>query len=275
MSQSVSWSQKSSQWYRPTISPEHGVYVMLLVSFLIGVAAAQEWTGATTAALLCGLCSFQAEHPLVWQIRQRKSLKPRLLFWASLYGLVAVGLALWLWWQTVDRWSLLWIYAAVIGALIVDVVSVWHGQQKSRVNELITFSAICLLAPLTYVVTVGTISKAVIALWVMNSLFFCSAIFTVKLRKTKTASIIPGVIFHVTGSGIVLALWGMGWLSPMTVGAFVIVIVKFLGILWQKEWYCGAPIKQVALLETSSSLAFLAVVAFSLLGPQWASLFGV
>ena len=29
MSQSVSWSQKSSHWYRPTISPEHGVYVML------------------------------------------------------------------------------------------------------------------------------------------------------------------------------------------------------------------------------------------------------
>ncbi len=141
MSQSVSPSQKSSQWYqgyRPTISPEHGVYVMLFVSFLIGLASARAWTLGTTGALVCGFCGFQAEYPLVWQIKQRKSQKPRLLLWASLYGLVAVGLALWLWWQTVDRWSLLWIYAAVIGALIVDVVSVWHGQQKSRVNELIT-----------------------------------------------------------------------------------------------------------------------------------------
>ncbi len=37
-------SPKSQKWYRPTISPEHGVYVMLVVSFLTGVAAAQQWT---------------------------------------------------------------------------------------------------------------------------------------------------------------------------------------------------------------------------------------
>jgi hypothetical protein len=35
---------------RPTVSPEHGVYVVLLVSFLTGAAAAQHWTWATTAA---------------------------------------------------------------------------------------------------------------------------------------------------------------------------------------------------------------------------------
>ncbi len=212
---------------------------------------------------------FRLPHPLVWQIKQRKTWKPRLLLWASFYGLVAVVLALWLWWQSVDRIPLLLIYAAVIIALIFDVVSVWHGQQKSRLNELVTFSAICLLAPLTYTVTVGTISQAVIALWVMNSLFFSSAIFTVKLRKTKTASIIPGVIFHGIGSGIVLALWGIGWLSPMSALAFAVAIVKFLVILWKKEWYCGAPIKQVALLETGSSLVFLAVVAWNVLGPLW------
>ncbi|WP_235006825.1 YwiC-like family protein [Calothrix rhizosoleniae] len=33
----------SQQWYRPTVSPEHGVYVMLIVSFLTGAATAQQW----------------------------------------------------------------------------------------------------------------------------------------------------------------------------------------------------------------------------------------
>ena len=42
--------------YRPTVSPEHGVYVMLLVSFLTGAAAAHHWTWATTLALLCAFC---------------------------------------------------------------------------------------------------------------------------------------------------------------------------------------------------------------------------
>ncbi|VEP12791.1 hypothetical protein H1P_1650013 [Hyella patelloides LEGE 07179] len=36
-------------------------------------------------------------------------------------------------------------------------------------------------------------------------------------------------------------------------------------ILWQKNWYCATNIQQVALLETSSSFTFFAIVAFSVL----------
>jgi hypothetical protein len=118
---------------------------------------------------------------------------------------------------------------------------------------------------LTYTVTTGTISQVAIALWILNTLFFSSAIFTVKLRKTKTASIVPGIIFHGIGSAIVLALWLTGWLLPITASAFGVAVVKFISIVWQKNWYCTAKIQQVALLETFSSLAFLAIVALSLL----------
>ena len=156
-------------------------------------------------------------------------------------------------------------YMAAIAALIFDVVSVWQRQQKSRLNELITFAAICLVAPLAYTVTVGTISQVAISLWLLNTLFFSSAIFTVKLRKTKTASIIPGTIFHSVGSAIALALWLTGWLSPITASAFGIALVKFILILWQKNWYCTTKIQQVALLETFSSFSFLVIVALSVL----------
>ena len=123
-------SPKFQQWCRPTVSPEHGVYVMLMVSFLTGAAAAHQWTWATTLALICGFCGFQAEYPLVWQIKQRKSWKPRLLLWASLYGGVAGAIAFWLVWHNSDIFSLLLIYSTAIAALIFDVISVWHRQQK-------------------------------------------------------------------------------------------------------------------------------------------------
>lgn len=76
-------------WYRPTFSPEHGVYVVLLVSFLIGAAAAQKWTLETTLALVCAFSGFQAEHPLVLQIKQRRSLKPRFLIWGGVYAVIS------------------------------------------------------------------------------------------------------------------------------------------------------------------------------------------
>ncbi len=266
----ISPSSKSSihnkqRWYRPTVSPEHGVYVMLGVAFLTGAAAAQQWTWATTLALICAYCGFQAEHPLSLQIKQRRSWKPRFLLWAGIYGGIASAIAFWLFWHRQDTWSLLGIYGAVVVAAIVDAVSVRWRQQKSVLNELVAFSAVCLAAPLAYVATVGSLSTSIIALWWLNTLFFSSAIFSVKLRKIREASIASGLIFHTVAIGIVVVLWQLHWLSPITAAAIGVAILKFGLILWQKDWYCHTKIQHVATLETGAGLIFLAIVALSLL----------
>ena len=265
LSTTQSHTPKSQQWYRPTVSLEHGVYVVLVVSFLTGAAAAQQWTWATTLALICAFCGFQAEHPLVLQIKQRRSWKPRFLVWAGIYGGVAGAIALWLMGQSQDWWPLLLIYSGAIAAVITDGVLVWHQQQKSILNELITFTAVCLSAPLAYTVTTGTTATIVIGIWWLNALFFSSAIFTVKLRKTRTASVVPGVVFHGVASIVVLSLGLVGWLPPITASAFGVVLLKFLLILGRKDWYCTTAIQQVAMLETSASFLFLAIASLSLL----------
>lgn len=257
--------RNKQQWYRPTVSPEHGVYVVLGVSFLIGATAAQQWTWSTTLALICAYCGFQAEHPLVLQIRQRGNWKPRYLMWLGSYGGSAIAIALYLFWQHQDNWPLLLIYGAAMVAILVDSVAVWWHQHKAVWNELITFAAVCLSAPLAYGATTGKLSWPVMGLWMLNTLFFSSAIFTVKLRKSRTASIVPGLIFHVIATGIIALLWQVQWLSPITVAAFGVVLLKFGLILWQKDWYCRAKIQRVAQLETASSLVFLAIAALSLL----------
>ena len=49
-------TKPNAPWYRPTLSPEHGVYVVLLVSFLLGAAAAQNWTNSNnTSFSMCFL----------------------------------------------------------------------------------------------------------------------------------------------------------------------------------------------------------------------------
>ena len=142
-------------WYRPTFSPEHGVYVVLLVSFLISAAVAQNWTLATTLALVCAFCSFQAEHPLALQIKQRRSLKPRFLIWGGVYAVISGASAQYLY---LNHPLLLWIYVGAIAALVVDAFSVLYREQKSVFNELITFAAVCLASSLAYVATTRAIS---------------------------------------------------------------------------------------------------------------------
>lgn len=249
-------------WYHPTFSPEHGVYVVLFVSFLTGAAAAQHWTWATTLALICVFAGFQAEHPLVLQIKQRRSWKPRFLVWGGIYTAIAVGLGGVLAMQTP---SLLWLYLSAIAAFLIDAIAVFYRQQRSVVNELLTFAAVCLAAPLAYIATLGTLTVSVFGLWILNTLFFGSAIFTVKLRKPKTESWMPGLVYHAIASFIVLALWYSGWLGTLTALALGVALFKFGLILLGREWYRTTQIQNVALLETLSALIFLSITALSLL----------
>lgn len=249
-------------WYRPTVSPEHGVYVVLLVSFLTGAAAAQSWTLATTLALIVAFFGFQAEHPLVLQIKQRRSFKPRFLIWGSLYGGTALGIGLWLYLHSP---VLLWIYTAAIAALVVDAVSVWHREQKSVANELITFAAVCLSAPLAYSATTGTTSLTVMGLWALNTLYFGSTVFTLKLRKSKTNKLLPGLIYHAIAASIIVTLYWLDWLPLIAALAGGIALLKFGLVVWQQSWYCTAKIQWVGMLETVSAFSFLMIVALSVL----------
>jgi hypothetical protein len=258
-------------WSRPTVSPEHGVYVVLFVSLLTGAASAQQWTLATTLALICAFCGFQAEHPLVVQIRQRQSLKPRLLLWGSIYGGIAAAIALYLYWQAGTQFSpLLWVYGGAIAALILDCVSVLHREQKSIFNEFVTFAAVCLAAPFAYVVTTGTLSPEVIGLWLLNTLVFSSSIFTVKLRKLRkneslSAAIQRLVFYHLIAAAVVFGLYEFGILSLVTALSFGIVLIKVSGILWQQHWYRTTRIQQVAVIETLSALLFCLIAVISVL----------
>lgn len=249
-------------WYKPTFSPEHGVYVMLLVSFFTGAAAAQNWTLLTTLALVCAFFGFQAEHPFVLQIKQRKSLKPRFLVWGGLYGVICLAIALYLYLRYP---ILMWIYLGAIAALIIDAFSVFHREQKSIFNEIVTFAAVCLSAPFAYAATTGTIATVAIGLWVINTLYFCSTIFTVKLRKPKTSSVIPGVVYHAIATLIIAALYYFGWLSLPIALAFGIALLKFAIIAWQQQLFSNAKIQYVAMIETGCAFIFLAIVALSLL----------
>jgi hypothetical protein len=249
-------------WKRPIYSPEHGVYVVLFVSFLTGAAAAQHWTWTTTLALICAFFGFQAEHPLVLQIRQRTSLKPRFLFWGGLYGAIASITAVYLYLRAP---MVGWIYLAAILALIVDAIAVFYRQQKSILNEGLTFAAVCLSAPFAYAATTGTLSLLVMGVWVVNGLYFASSIFAVKLRKLKTMSVAPGVVYHLLAAMLIGSLYYLAVIPLLSLLAWAIAPFKFFLVAWQRQWYSTAPIKQVAAIETVSAALFATLAAISLL----------
>lgn len=273
MTTATQTSKKSHglSWYQPIISPEHGVYVVLIASFLVGVSLAQTWNWGTTFAFICAFFGFQAEHPLVLQIKQRKSWKPRFLFWGGVYGGIAGLIALYLALTTSSSlFPLLGIYMAALFALVVDAVAVLRRGQKTILNEMVTFAAVCLVVPFTYIVTTDGFSSIAIGLWALCTLYFSGTIFTVKLRKIHKGDSIGEAlkrlgIYHAIAPLIILNLYLLGYLPLIPALAFSVLLLKVSFIVIRLPWYRSAPISRIAALETTSSLGFAMITIVSLL----------
>jgi hypothetical protein len=102
-------------------------------------------------------------------------------------------------------------------------------------------------------------------LWVLNALYFSSTIFTVKLRKTKTSSPVPGVVYHAIATLIIALLYSLNWLPLIAALAFGLALLKFAIAAFNQEWYCTAKIQWVAMLETGTAFSFLIIVTLSVL----------
>ena len=159
------------------------------------------------------------------------------------------------------------IYGAAVLALGVDAIAVFQQNQKSVLNEFVTFAAVCLSAPFAYIVTTGHLIQLLLGLWTLCTLALSSAIFTVKLRKPAKEGTSPlgrAIAYHVISSIVVGVLYFTVLLPIVPTLAFGTVILKFLWILFRLDWYRTVFIGSVASLETITAFLFGAAVMISL-----------
>ncbi|MDB9527619.1 YwiC-like family protein [Oscillatoria sp. CS-180] len=257
----IEWSG-SKPWYRPTFSPEHGVLLVLFGAVLTGASLAQAWTWQTSLAFLGAFLGLQAEHPLTVQIKQRRSLKPRYLLWTAIYGAGAIAIAGWL---TLQHPCLIWVCGGGAIALGVNVWAVLRRQQKVIATEISMFSAICLSTLFAYGTTADGLTTSAVGFWILNTLFFSSAVFTIKLRKIKTSSLQGSLVYHGSAIALISLLYGMGWLLPLTALTFAIAVLKLVVIIGQRDWYCNCRFEYIARFETYFALSYTALACLTVL----------
>ncbi len=258
-------SPYKKRWYQPTFSPEHGVLLVLLGAVLTGASVAQAWNGDTSWACLAAFLGLQAEHPVIVQIKRRRRWRPRYLVWAGVYGGAALAIALWLSFRHPVLW---WIISAGVVALGLDVLSVFQHRHKAVANEIVMFVAICLSTLFVYGATTGEMTSQALGMWALNSLFFASAVFSVKLRKKKTSSLQPGFIYHGVAIALVASLWAIGWLSLFTALVFSVALLKLAVIVCWQNWYRTCRFEHVARFETYFALSYTFLAALTVLPPK-------
>lgn len=250
-------------WYRPTFAPEQGSLLVLFGAIIIGASFAQAWTSATTWVCVCTFFALQVEHPLVVLLRV-KPWKLRYVIWGGLYGAISLAIAIWL---SCSTPVLLWLFGGAVAALIVDLWAATHRQHKAIANEITMFAAICLATPLTYGATTGTLDAQALGLWILNTLFFATAVFTIKFRKGR-ARISDGVIYGAVAVCMLTGLVGVGALKLLTALTSAIAILKFGTVVWLQDWYRTCWFGAVARFETYFALTYICFASLTLLPPH-------
>ncbi|MGB3300051.1 MAG: YwiC-like family protein [Phormidesmis sp.] len=258
-------SPYKKRWYQPTFSPEHGVLLVLLGAMLTGASLAQTWNGDTSWACLAAFLGLQAEHPVIVQIKQRRQWRPRYLVWAGIYGMAALAIAPYLSFQHPVLW---WILGAGVVALGLDALAVFQRNHKAVANEIVMFTAICLSTLFVYGATTGEMTLQALGMWILNSLFFSSAVFSVKLRKKKTSSLQPSVLYHGVAIALITTLYMMGWLSLFTALVFSVALLKLAVIACWKNWYYTCRFEHIARFETYFALSYTFLAALTVLPPK-------
>ena len=130
------------------------------------------------------------------------------------------------------------------------------------------FSAICLSTLFVYGATTGTITVQAVGLWLLNSLFFSGAVYSVKLRKAKQPSLKPMVLYSLGAIALIFSTLCNQLLSLFTALTFGVALLKLAIIAWQKNWYCTCRFEHIARFETYFALSYAALAALTVLPPK-------
>ncbi len=234
---------------------------MLLIPYGTAVGVAATWSWALGLLLISILAFYIA----------RTSYLKRDWRWTIVLLAVsgASGLPLlWIW----HRWWLA-VFVAVAAWLA------FRPTKRSLVGELVAVGGLTLTAPAAWYVARGELDAMALRLWVLNTLFFASGVFYVKMHVAAAVARDPlasvadrlrcgrnNLVFHAV---LVIGLVAMAvgeWIPPLAMLAFVPVVVR--AVAGTVRLSPVLRIKRLGWTEVAYSVAFavLLVVGFLLTG---------
>jgi hypothetical protein len=240
---------------------EHGAYIILITSMITGIARARSVTSGTVLTVFMVGFAYLSYTPLLQWMRSKERTGFRSQ--PFIYGITGMGLAVMC---SIPLFLSLRYFGVFIGVgALVYVFAFFlnRGRQKRMVvNEFIVFASLCAAAPLGYYASTGTLNDTVLTLWIFNLLFFCSTIFSVKIRLHGKAFILPTAIYMTLAALVLCGFAFVGVFPWQLLLAFVPLLLKISFYSLRPEWFRNARLQAIGVIETFAAAAFAVLVIF-------------
>jgi len=249
---------------RPSLPGEHGAYIVLLCSWLLGMLRAPGIDPIPTAlSLVTPLALFLGLGPSRALLRNKRlgrrvssdSIDLRWTIVLAGTGLLA-GLAL-----LASRPDVLML--AIPAVLLGAIYLVAEYRRRSMTTlSMIGFVALALTGPLARIAAApNATTTELLLLWLLPAAFYSASAYTVHIRLVGAPGIRRAVGFHLTVTAALVALASAGLVPLVAVVAMLVAVGKLVWIVLDLGRYRAMTLKRIGLLESAGSTIFLLLMA--------------
>ncbi len=236
---------------RPVWSHQHGAYITLLTSWLIGTMLSSS-VGLIHAVILMTLMAGFNGIELFQEYLKKKMLTSRQKrIWAVVYGVITGAGIPAIWWSTETATFVLPVL--LLSGFVFIGLSL-RRKQKSIAAELLAFANLSLAGLLAFDPLTSP-GEHFLHLWLLLFCYFGVSVFLVKARFGKVSALeILSYVVICTGS----ILWTVDWRDGVIL-VLAFMSIKALSVLLAAGWYRRLSIRTIGFMELGSCLL---VVAF-------------
>jgi len=242
---------------KPVWPRQHGAYITLITSWLIGTMLSGHLYAIHFVILLMLLSGFNFTEFMQDRFLRNSPPPGRKKFWTWLYFVIAVlsGVCVF-----INVTEFKFILPFFIAAGLIFLLLTKLRLHKNIFPEFLTFAVLSLGGLIAFNPHKESQFMIMFPLWALMFFYFSSTIFLVKIRFNRV-KIIEVLVYMLVSCVILFYVWGNVLIVWLTAG---LIALRILPVVFIQDWFKKLRITTIGFIEIGFQIMFLASVLVGL-----------
>lgn len=225
----------------PTWSRQHGAYISLITSWLIGTLLSESLSRTHAVVIVFLLAGLNLGELVQEYLKKKFAVTIRKKMWIVLYGFLAAASGYNLLKGAVTFSVIFPVLAAVS---VVYIYLSLKREHKHVLSELLAFASIAMAGLIAFNPDQAP-GLEFLKLWVLLFCYFGSSVFLVKARFDKVSfkEILSYLVFCLLLTVFLIDI------SIAVISVLLLIITKLLVVVLAIDWYKRLPIAKIGFME--------------------------
>ena len=243
--------------FKPAWSRQHGAYITLITSWLIGTLLSRQFYAIHFVILLMLLSGFNFTEFMQDRFLRNSPPSQRKKIWTWIYLTLAVlsGVCV-----LINVTEFKFILPFFIAAGLIFLLLTKLRLHKNIFSEFLTFAVLSLGGLIAYNPHIQSQFMVMFPLWVLMFFYFSSTIFLVKIRFNRI-KITEVFIYLLISCVILFYVWGNVLIVWLVSG---LIALRILPLVFMQDWFKKLRITTIGFIETGFQVLFLASILLGL-----------